>query len=46
MDIAALSMSLAYLELSTKLNIAVLNLVKNQSITLGQSMIQDMKQME
>lgn len=46
MDIAALSMSLAYLELSTKLNIAALNLVKNQSITLGQSMIQDMKQME
>lgn len=46
MDIAVLSMSLAHSELSNQVSVAVFNLVKNESDTLGQSMIQDMKQME
>lgn len=46
MDIAALSMSLANEQLSTQVGVAVMNLVKDQSVTLAQDMIQDMKQME
>lgn len=46
MDIAALSMSLAQAELGTQVGIAVMKLVKDQSTTLGQTMIKDMKQME
>lgn len=46
MDIAALSMSLANEQLSTQVGVAVMKLVKDQSVTLGQDLIQDMKQME
>jgi len=46
MDIAALSTSLATAELSTQVSVAVMNLVKDQTITLGEAMIEDMKQME
>lgn len=46
MDIAALSMSLAQVDLSAKVGMKVMGLMKEQVEMSGQSLIQDLQQME